>query len=248
MARSVADTALFYEVLAKPDPRDWYSLPFPVEPFDPTPPESLKGLRIAFSPNLGYAEVDPEVAALVAAGAKKLSELGATVEQRDPGFDNPQEIFMVLWRSGARRLLNSIPKEKWPLIDPGLVKAVEEAAAYDLPAYLEAVAQREALGARMQAFQQDYDLLVTPTMPRPALKVGEFFYGGVEGKDWTDWSPFSYPFNMTQQPALSLPCGLTSEGLPVGLQIVGRRFEEKTVFTAASALEAALAFKPLWER
>jgi aspartyl-tRNA(Asn)/glutamyl-tRNA(Gln) amidotransferase subunit A len=90
--------------------------------------------------------------------------------------------------------------------------------------------------------------LVTPTMPRPALKVGELFYGGVEGKDWTDWSPFSYPFNMTQQPALSLPCGLTSEGLPVGLQIVGRRFEEKTVFTAASALEAALGFKPLWER
>ncbi|WP_455373370.1 amidase [Limibacillus halophilus] len=248
MARSVADTALFYEVLAKPDPRDWYSLPFPVEPFDPTPPESLKGLRVAFSPNLGYAEVDPEVAALVAAGAKKLSELGATVEQRDPGFDNPQEIFMVLWRSGARRLLNAIPKEKWPLIDPGLIKAVEEAAAYGLPGYLEAVAQREALGARMQAFQQDYDLLVTPTMPRPALKVGELFYGGVEGKDWTDWSPFSYPFNMTQQPALSLPCGLTSEGLPVGLQIVGRRFEEKTVFTAASALEAALGFKPLWER
>ena len=246
MARSVNDLSLFYRVIAQPDPRDWYSLPLSTEPLDPEPAENLKGMKIAFSPDLGYAEVDPEVAAAVERAVGLLEELGATVERCDPGFSSPHEIFQVLWYCGARQMVTkSIPKEKWPLMDPGLVRVVEQAARYSLSDFLSATAAREQLGSRMQLFHEDYDLLVTPSVAVPAFGVGRDLPEGMESEDWCDWTPFSYPFNMTQQPALSLPCGLTGEGLPVGLQIVGARFDEARVLRAAQALEAQLAFPSL---
>ena len=254
MARSVADLALFYRVIAQPDPRDWYSLPLTpepltTEPLDPEPPKSLEGLKVAFSPALGYAQVDPEVAARVAEAAGALADLGAEVVERDPGFAPPHDIFQTLWYSGARQMVTkTIPKEKWDLVDPGLIRIVEMAARYSLSDYLSATAAREKLGSDMQLFHEDYDLLVTPSVAVPAFGVGRDLPEGMESEDWCDWTPFSYPFNLTQQPAMSLPCGLTDAGLPVGVQLVAARFQEPMLLRAAAALEARLAFKPLWER
>ena len=249
MGRSVADIALLYQVIAKPDPRDWYSLPLSVEPFDPAPAGSLEGLKVAFSPDLGYAAVDPEVAALVAKAAAQLGDLGAEVEVRHPGFENPREIFQVLWRSGARQMVTkTIPQDKWDEMDPGLIEAVELAAGYSLGDYLAAVSARETLGTAMELFHCGHDLLVTPTVAVPAFGVGRLYPEGRETDDWIDWTPFSYPFNLTQQPAISLPCGVTSAGLPVGIQLVAGKFKEATLLRAAAALEAKLGFRPLWAR
>jgi aspartyl-tRNA(Asn)/glutamyl-tRNA(Gln) amidotransferase subunit A len=103
--------------------------------------------------------------------------------------------------------------------------------------YLGADMERTALGVRMGEFHERYDLLLTPMMPVPALPVGQDLNDPAGEEQWFDWSPFSYPFNMTRQPAASVPCGLTSAGLPIGLQIVGPLYAEDRVLRAARAFE-----------
>ena len=110
-----------------------------------------------------------------------------------------------------------------------------------LAAYFDAVAARMAIGEQMQRFHLDWDLLATPALPLPAFEVGRIVPkepGGPED-DWTWWTPFSYPFNLTQQPALSVPCGFTSDGLPVGLQLVAPPYREDLALRAAHAFQSA---------
>jgi len=134
-------------------------------------------------------------------------------------------------------LLAGYPRDKRGLCDPGLVAAAtagERIAAAD---YLAADIARTALGRRMGEFHRRYDLLLTPMMSVPALPVGQDLNDPAGEEHWVDWSPFSYPFNMTRQPAASVPCGLTSAGLPIGLQIVGPLYAEDRVLRAARAFE-----------
>jgi aspartyl-tRNA(Asn)/glutamyl-tRNA(Gln) amidotransferase subunit A len=237
ITRSVADAALMLTVLAQPDARDWHALPY--EPCDWRMglEQGIRDLRIAWSPDLGYAKVDPEVAALVKASLKVFEDLGAKVEEKHPGFENPEPIFRAHWFSGAAFLLKSI-KQKKELIDPGFLEVAalgEKITADDL---LEAQQKRGALGVHMNLFHREYDLLVTPTLAVPAFDAGLEFPQTSSGKRWTDWTPFTYPFNLTQQPAASIPCGFTKSGLPVGLQIVGPRYADALVLRAARAFES----------
>ncbi|HUC72131.1 MAG TPA: amidase family protein, partial [Stellaceae bacterium] len=143
----------------------------------------------------------------------------------------------TLWASGTAALLRAYPDERKALVDPGLLEtaaAGERIAAAD---WVQADLVRNALGRRMGAFHQTYDLLLTPTMPIPALSAGQDLNDPAHERHWIDWSPFSYPFNMTHQPAASIPCGLTSGGLPIGLQIVGPLYADDRVLRAARAFE-----------
>jgi aspartyl-tRNA(Asn)/glutamyl-tRNA(Gln) amidotransferase subunit A len=144
---------------------------------------------------------------------------------------------LTLWGAGAARIVAGIPAEKMKLCDPGFVAVAEAGATIGAVDYLGADLVRNALGRTMGAFHETYDLLLTPMMPVPALPVGEDL-NDPSDKHWVDWSPFSYPFNMTRQPAASIPCGLTSAGLPIGLQIVGRLHDDARVLRAARAFEA----------
>ena len=238
IARSVADAALMLLVLARPDARDGHALP----PWERDPrvglEDGLGGLRVAFSPDLGFARVDPEVAAAVAAAVETLAELGAEVEQIEPPFESPRETFRTLWYAGAARRYSLIPEARRGDCDPGFREIAEAGLAIPLLDYLEAVAQRESLTTTMCRVHERYDLLVTPTLPIPAFEAGrELADPSVESR-WFDWASFSYPFNLTQQPACSLPCGRTSAGLPVGLQLVGPRYDDALVLRAARAFEA----------
>jgi aspartyl-tRNA(Asn)/glutamyl-tRNA(Gln) amidotransferase subunit A len=237
ITHSVADAALMLNVLAQPDARDWHALPYEARDWRTGLEQGVRGLRIAFSPDLGYAKVDVDVATLVRNAIKVFSDLGAKVEEKNPGFENPDPIFRTHWFSGAAYLLKGIPKEKQNLIDPGLREVAalgEKITAHEL---LDAQMKRGALGAHMNQFHRDYDLLITPTLSVPAFDVGKEFPEGV--KRWIDWTPFSFPFNLTQQPAASIPCGLTPAGLPVGLHIVGPRYADALVLRAARAFETA---------
>jgi len=237
ITHSVADAALMLNVLAQPDARDWHALPYEARDWRTGLEQGVRGLRIAFSPDLGYAKVDADVATLVRNAIKVFSDLGAKVEEKNPGFENPDPIFRTHWFSGAAYLLKGIPKEKQNLIDPGLREVAalgEKITAHEL---LDAQMKRGALGAHMNQFHRDYDLLITPTLSVPAFDVGKEFPEGV--KRWIDWTPFSFPFNLTQQPAASIPCGLTPSGLPVGLHIVGPRYADALVLRAARAFETA---------
>ncbi len=246
MSRTVRDSAMFLNVIAKPDARDWHSLGHDGADYTARLGESMKGRRIAFSPRLGYVEkVLPEVEALVASAAKLFEEMGAHVEQVDPGLDDPGEIFQTLWWAGAGFLLGDLPPEKKAQLDPGLRRMVEEGKAIPLKKYLDATAARGVYGSKMRQFMEGFDFLLTPSVATTAFDVGRLSPLNDDGKAWMAWTPFSFPFNLTQQPAASINCGFSSDGLPVGLQIVGRMFDDAGVLAASAAYEAA---HPLHEK
>jgi aspartyl-tRNA(Asn)/glutamyl-tRNA(Gln) amidotransferase subunit A len=239
MARSVEDAALMLDVLSQPDPRDWSALDPPTASFRDRLDGGVGGLRIAFSPDLDHVDVDPEIAERVRAAVEVLAGLGATVEEVTPGFPDPVRAYHVLWFSGAAKSLERLSPAQWEQVDPGLAEVAEEGRTMSALDYLDAVAERMALGSRMGRFHTRFDLLVTPTLPIPAFTAGREVPTSWPSPRWTSWTPFSYPFNLTQQPAVSVPCGVTGGGLPVGLQIVGPRHADARVLAAAKAYQDA---------
>jgi aspartyl-tRNA(Asn)/glutamyl-tRNA(Gln) amidotransferase subunit A len=237
MTRDVTDAALMLNVLALPDARDWHALPCEPRDWRTGLEHGVQDLRVAYSPDLGYARVDPEVAAIVRRAVGVFADLGAKVEEKHPGFDNPELIFRAHWFSGAAFLVKGIPNDRRKLVDVGLREVAAQGEKITAHQLLDAQMKRGALGVHMNLFHRDYDLLVTPTLAVPAFDVGREFPEGNER--WTDWTPFTYPFNLTQQPAASIPCGLTRSGLPVGLHIVGPRHADALVLRAARAFESA---------
>jgi aspartyl-tRNA(Asn)/glutamyl-tRNA(Gln) amidotransferase subunit A len=237
MTRTVRDAALMMNVLAQPDPRDWHSLPYDRRDYLQGLDDGVKGLRIAYSPDLGYAKVDREIAALVKQAAKAFEDLGAKVEQVDPGFDDQQEVFTLHWFPGAAYVVRNIPQAKRKLMDKGLLEVARAGEKISMQQYQDAVTKRGVLGVLMNRFHEKYDLLLTPTLPLPAFDAGKEVADVVKERRWTDWTPFSYPFNLTQQPAASIPCGLTKAGLPAGLHIVGAKYADALVLRAARAYE-----------
>lgn len=235
MARTVTDTALLLDVLCERDARDWVQLPPPRRGFLDGLEDGVAGLRIAFSPELGHASVDPEVAAVVMRAVVAFAALGAQVEHAEPGFEDPYGTFEVLWTSGAARAVADIGGAD----DPGLLESVAAGSEYAATDYLAALQQRDRLAVKMSRFHEQWDLLLTPTLPLPAFTTGREAPEDWDEQRWPSWTPFSYPFNLTQQPAATVPCGFTSAGLPIGLQIVGPRYGDALVLRAARAYEAA---------
>ncbi|MFE7115771.1 amidase [Streptomyces sp. NPDC057654] len=248
MTRDAADAALLMDVISGPDWRDWSGL----GPHGTTFQESLRGgvreLRVAYSPSLGlggpdgHGVVDPEVAAAVRRAAELLERLGARVEEVDPGFADPLEAFHTLWFSGAARVVQPLGAADRELLDPGLREIAELGASYSALDYLAAVDARMALGQVMGSFHSTYDLLLTPTLPITAFEAGHEVPPDSKHTRWTEWTPFTYPFNLTQQPAATVPCGLSEAGLPIGAQLVAARHADAVLLRAAHALyEAGVA-------
>jgi aspartyl-tRNA(Asn)/glutamyl-tRNA(Gln) amidotransferase subunit A len=243
MTRTVTDAALMLNVLALPDARDWHALPYEPRDWRTGLDQGIAHLRIAYSPNLGYAKVDPEVAAIVKKAVSVFEDLGAKIEEKNPGFEDAAPLFMTHWFSGAAFLLRGIARDQHERIDPGLREMAaqgEKVTAHDI---LDAQLKRGALGAHMNVFHRDYDLLVTPTLSIPAFDAGKEVADRMLQSRWTDWTPFTFPFNLTQQPAASIPCGLTASGLPVGLHLVGPKYADALVLRAARAFETARPIK-----
>ncbi|HTK66293.1 MAG TPA: amidase [Pseudonocardia sp.] len=234
MTRTATDAALLLDVVAGFDARDPWALAASEHSSMSMLGLGVAGLRIAASPTLGYATLHPEVAAAFEVAVRVFSELGARVEHADPGFADPVEDFQVLWFSGAAKVVENLDKSR---IDPGLAEVAEAGARYSALEYLGAMSARNDLGALMGAFHTQYDLLLTPCLPIPAFEVGHEVPPGWHDPRWTSWTPFTYPFNMTQQPAASVPCGFTQDGLPIGLQIIGARHDDGRVLAAAHAFQ-----------
>ncbi|MFM1990766.1 MAG: hypothetical protein RJA99_3723 [Pseudomonadota bacterium] len=254
--RTVEDAALMLDVLARPDPRDWMALPPPQGSWAAALAgdasraggmplgTGLRGLRIALSPRLGYVPyVDPEIDAALEEAAEVFAKLGARVERVDPGIDDPAPVFATHWFSSARNLLHRLPEAKLALLDPGLRESIEFAARYTLDDFLDAQKARGELAVRMQRFHADWDLVLTPgtavqpfdvglVMPPPPPGVTP-----LGGTDWTWWTPFSFPFNLTQQPAIVVCSGFSKAGLPLSLQLVAPNHREDLCLRAARAYE-----------
>ncbi|TLW91975.1 amidase [Saccharomonospora piscinae] len=237
MARSVDDVALLLDVLATPDPRDPAALPPPPGTYREAVRRDVRGLRAAYSPDLGYIDVDPEIAQIVVSVVAALSEAGLTVEDANPGFADPAEAFGVLWATGAAKWLDSFPAGSEERVDPGLRQVWERGRTYSAGDYLDAMAARAALGIHMGEFHTRHDVLITPTVAVPPFEVGHEVPPDSGLGGWPEWARFSYPFNMTQQPAITVPAGFTGAGLPVGLQIVGPRHSDDLVLAVAKLVE-----------
>lgn len=236
MTRTVEDAVLMLDCVARPDPRDGLAGAARQAAWLSTA-DNLKGLRIAYSANFGYVQVDPQIQAMVGQAVERLVQLGAQVDAVDPGFDDPVDIFNTLWFAGAARLVGQLSAEQRGVLDPGLLQIAERGAGISLAEYTLALEARAALVARMNAFHQRYDVLVTPTLPLVAFEAGHNVPPASDFKQWMDWTPFSYPFNLTQQPAASVPCGFTTAGLPVGLHVVGARFADEQVLKVCQLYE-----------
>ncbi|MCT9087435.1 amidase [Streptomyces sp. ASQP_92] len=240
LARDAADAALLLDVISGADQRDPTALEPPAHSYAAALAEDaaagVKGLRIAYSPSFGgQVAVRPAVAAAVRAAVTRLAELGAYVEEADPDFADPVDAFHTLWNAGAARLVDRLSLEQRALIDPGLREIAARGARLSALDLLAAQEARIELGRRMARFHRRYDILATPTLPITAFEAGREAPAGSGLRRWTGWTPFTYPFNLTQQPAATVPVGTDADGLPIGLQLVAARYGERAVLRAAAA-------------
>lgn len=241
IARTVEDVALLMDILSLPDPRDPTAGAPPLTTFRGELQREVRGATVGYSANLGFAQVDPEVAAVVGAAVRKLDEAGLRVVEADPGFADPREAFERMWAAGAATLLSTFPPGSRDRVDPGLGAMWDRGLALGAVDYLNARAVAAEIGIAMGAFHTVYDVLITPTMPITAFEAGHDVPPGSSIDSWPQWTPFTYPFNLTQQPAISIPAGTTAAGMPVGLQIVGPRHSDDFVLALARFAELVLS-------
>jgi len=241
MTRTVGDAALMLSVMAGPDDRDRTSLDGAPADYVGQLRRDLNGLRVAWSPDLGGRRVDPEVATVVRAAVRAFEELGCVVEEVKPGFADTHEMIRVMW--SAHMAGNYAPHlPQWRAqMDPGLVACIEDGLRVSLVEYLQMRDRKMTFWDSVRPLFERYALLLTPSVSVTALEVGRLNPPDFpqHAWDWFPWASFSYPFNFTGQPAATVPAGFTAAGMPVGLQIVGRRFDDLTVLQASAAFETA---------
>ena len=237
MARTVADAAAMLNAMSGRDLRDWTQ---PTQAFPDVLLQQLNwsGKRVGYWKTPCIGGVDPEVAAAVEAVLKDLVLAGATVtEIRLPEQDDLLETFFLYWFVGAANRLSLISPHDHALLDPGFVNTAHIGQKYTAVERMQAELRRAGFGTKMDALLEEFDYVMSPGVPIAAFDVGSDMPAGSGVETSFEWSSFSFPINLSQQPACSLPCGLTSEGLPIGLQIIGARGEDGAVLSAALAYE-----------
>jgi aspartyl-tRNA(Asn)/glutamyl-tRNA(Gln) amidotransferase subunit A len=240
MTRSVADAAALMDIIGRPHERDRYSIPASDVLFTTAVAQDPGPLRVGWSPDLGYAPVDAQVAALTREAVTGFGDIGWPVDEAGPGFPDPNEFFNTIIRAenyvATKELLRTHPDE----LDPGLREFTENGANISAVDYLNANQLRDDLCTSLARYFEDHDLLVTPTLAVPPFAIGtrpdKIAGRNIHGMSWV---AFTYPFNLSGNPAASVPCGFTSNGLPVGLQIVGPRGADALVLQASAAFEKA---------
>lgn len=239
ITRTVGDSALLLNLIAGPDERDASSLPSTDLDYLTELDRGIDRVRIAYSPDLGYATVDEQVAAACETAALRLSEAGAKVDRVELDWNDPYDCWSVFFYGGATARLGDELAERRDLLDPGLRRVVEHGLTLNATDFTKALSQRDDFWQKMRTLFESYDLLITPTLAVVPFPVGQDNadpYPGQPQKD-LQWTQFTYPFNLTGQPATSVPAGWTANGLPIGVQIVGRRFDDELTLRAAREFE-----------
>ena len=249
MTRTVADSALLMSVIAGPDPRDRFSVPAGDVDWTRCTEGGIRGLRVAYSADWGYAAVDPRVRAVVDDAVETFErDLGCTVERVDPSWPHPYEAFwaIVANESDLRGLRAMVERIGADNMTPHVVDFIR--TEWTAEQFTDALMVRKAVQNEMWRLMQDHDLLLTPTLAVPPFEVGIQGPGVIDGRSVEpfEWLHFTYPLNFTGQPAASVPAGWTDDGLPVGLQVIGRHLDDSTVLRASAALEAARPWAQRW--
>jgi len=238
LARTVEDAATALSAIAGYDRRDPFTLPGGVPDFVGAT-KTARQMKIAWSPTLGYGRADPEVAGLCEQAVRRIERMGYGVEQLDEVMDDPFSLWASEFYAGVGTKLRGIIDEQPELLDPAVLDVLKRAVSQDLQSYYQSVFARYAFRETMRQVFETYDLLLTPTVPVTAFEAGRDLPPGYEDRDIVSWATFTYPFNLTGQPAASLPVGFSGDGLPVGLHIVGPAHDEVSVLSLASTYAAA---------
>lgn len=239
LARTVRDAALLLSVISGQDDRDPFSVAAPVPDYLGACERPVKGMRIAWSRTLGYARPDPEVADIAQRAALRFGEMGCeVVEVEQVMAQDPVDLWTSEFYAGVGVRLKKQLNEQRDLLDPAVADILGQALSQTSEAYYTRVFQRYELRETMRKFFERFDLLLTPALPCAAFDVGLNTPPQLPDRNIVSWVYYTYPFNLTGQPAASVPAGFTRAGLPVGLQMVARMHHEIDIFRAAAALEA----------
>lgn len=238
ITRTVADAALLLDVLAGPHPLDWTAPP-PGASFAGCLADGVDGLRVAVLAETATDPYDPAMAPAIRRAGRALEELGAQVSEVALPFADPIDAFSTIWYAGMGHLLGSLPPARRELVDPELRRHVAELGEIGVADLFRAQTAMIELRETMGLFHARYDVLATPTVPIAAFDAGACVPPGSRSRSWTSWTPLSYPFNLTQQPAISVPIALGAGGLPLGLQLVAAKHRDDLVLRAAYAVEQA---------
>ncbi|SKA35605.1 aspartyl-tRNA(Asn)/glutamyl-tRNA(Gln) amidotransferase subunit A [Enhydrobacter aerosaccus] len=236
MCRTVLDTALMMNAIAKPDLRDGWSLPADDVDYVKAIKGKLKKCRIAFILRMGDHPLDIEVAAMVTKAAKRFEAMGCTVEEAVPptNYRETGRTFVVHWLSALQRLLQLYPADRHDQFDASLLAGAQAGLKYTLQDVVDAQVTRREATIAWNAFFEKYDLLLTPTLAVQPFEAGQNAPIGADGKPNQQWSPYTFQFNLSRHPAVSVPCGLSRDGLPVGLQIASGHYKDALVLRAAA--------------
>lgn len=238
MARTVEDAALFFTAIAGPDSRDPFSVAGPVPDVLGACKASVAGMRIAWSTTLGYARPDRNVVAICEKAVKRFEELGCHVEEVESVFAvDPADLWIAEFYAGVGTRLRSVVENSHDLLDPAVADVLSAALGQQMRDYYAKVFERYALRDRLRQFFERFDLLLSPVLPVSSLNAGIDIPPHLGDRNLVSWVFYTYPFNLTGQPAASICAGFDSEGMPVGLQIVGRGYGEYDVVRAAAAFE-----------
>ncbi len=241
MSRTVLESAQLLQLLAGPDSRDPTCIRETPPDFVSGLDDGVRGLRVAWSPDFGYAPVDEEVLAATSSAAKVFEELGCVVEEPGLVLDDPFPAFWDLFSVAGATSYGHLLEDRRDELTHYAVKTIEHGLGRTSSDYSRALLRTVQLRSRMESFFEDYDLLLSPTMAVPAFPVEEHptEIAGRQVDPWWGYIPFTFPINMTGQTAASIPCGFSSDGLPIGLHIVGKQGAEATVLRASAAFESA---------
>ena len=238
IARTVKDAAMMLTAMAGAHPMDRLSLPDTTDYLSEMEGD-IDGLRIAWSPDLGYARIDPDVQRVAAAAAARFQELGCHVEEAHPGLPDPWDLADTIWAASFAGVFKDNLNEVRDLLDAGLVAVIDRGRGVSGAELATAYARRNVYYHGWREFMEAYDLFLSPTLPVTAFTAGNDHPGDIAGHptSYLGWTAFTYPFNVTGQPAATVPAGFAGDGLPVGLQIVGRWRDDAGVLRASAALE-----------
>jgi len=242
MTRTVRDAALMMNVVAKYDPRDWVAVRASGGDYLAGIEDGVAGLRIALCPSLGYASIDADVEKSVRRAAAVFADLGAHVEEVEKIIDSPRAAYETFYRAAMASTYGPMTPEQKKMVDPGFAEMAIAGLAVDLVDYKAAERERALLGARVNAFLERYDLIISAQLGVTAFDVGHEYPPGRGMKRWMDWASTAYPFNFTGHPAASVPCGFGDNTMPVGMQIVGRHHDDRLILRAARAYEKVHPF------
>ena len=241
LARNVRDAATLLQALAGYDSRDMTAMREEPPDFVAAVAQRLEGLRVAWSVDLGYAAVDAEVARIAAEGARVFEDLGCVVEEPQISLQHPIEYFMTIFSTGAYVSYKDLYEQKRGLLTNYVRGNLALGESTTGEEFVKAMLAYQRVRSQADDIMEEYDLLLTPTMSVPAFQVGQFprVIDGQSVDPRLGYMPYTPVFNLTGQPAASVPCGFTEDGMPIGLHIVGRRGEEETVLRASAAFEEA---------